>query len=163
MGSAPLCGIGADEAGRYRGFRFYFARLFRKSEHILFVGIANVIRRYSRTIVPCISCVIRGPVAVAYHCIHGSTCLLVSLPPRLSSLPSPLFPIAWWVRAYGTCAGVCRKTGGAHGLEITRMCVRSCVRRRGVDSVVSVTANERLLGQNIVTRRVLLDMRNNCT
>ena len=29
--------------------------------------------------------------------------------------------------------------------------------------MVSVTANERLLGQNIVTRRVLLDMRNNCT
>ena len=31
----------------------------------------------------------------------------------------------------GTCAGVCRKTGGAHGLEITRMCVRSCVSKRG--------------------------------
>ena len=37
------------------------------------------------------------------------------------------------------------------------------VGRRGVDSVVSVTANERLLSQHIVTRRVLLDMHNNCT
>ena len=39
----------------------------------------------------------------------------------------------------------------------------SRARQRGVDSVVSVTANERLLGQNIATRRVLLDMHNNCT
>ena len=47
------------------GIAGFVFRLFRnrgRCEHMLFVDIAYVIRQYGRTTVPCISCVIRGPV-----------------------------------------------------------------------------------------------------